>query len=102
MVPRFCVFPVSKRQVLLHLFSVLPEVAKHVVTNATLPAETTSHPLLLAKRLANNHAVSGEIHEKLSLQSFHEKYRVVKDGAPGAAGLICRSQVIVSPIQKVS
>ena len=61
MLSRFCVFPVLKQQVLLHLFSFLLEVAKHLVTNATLSAETTSHRLLFAKRLANNHT-SGEIH----------------------------------------
>ena len=47
MLPRFC-FPVVKQQVLLHLFSFLPAVAKHLVSNAPLSAETTSHPLLFS------------------------------------------------------
>ena len=66
MLSRFCVFPVRKQQVLLHLFSFLPEVAKHLVTNTN-----TSHPLLFAKWLANNHA-SGERHENRACNSFME------------------------------
>ena len=72
MLPRFCVFPDRKQQALLHLFSFLLEVGKHLVTNATwLWAETMSHPLLFAKGLANNH-VSGEIHENWACNRFME------------------------------
>ena len=37
MLSRFCVFPVRKQHVLLHLFSFLPGVATHLVS-----AETTN------------------------------------------------------------
>ena len=55
------------------LFSFLLKVAKHLVTNATLSAETTSYmyPLLFAKPLANNH-VGGEIHENWACNRFME------------------------------
>ena len=45
MLSRFCIFPVRKQQVLLHLLSFLPEVVKHLLTNATL-SEATSCSLL--------------------------------------------------------
>ena len=46
-------FSVRKQQVLLHLFSFLPEVAKLLATNATLSAETTSRPFALLLKEGN-------------------------------------------------